>query len=146
MTQQKINEMEASGNPTDVLELGLLYLKGESVEQNPQKGLKLVDKGVAMFREKGETPSFGHCLEAAMMTGNIKEGADGFRTPERLKQSIWLFETMTANEKGMKFMQETMGDQMVMMVTGLLRNAKKELEAANNLQNTADSFNNFINN
>lgn len=106
-------------NYEDMLELGILYFKGERVSKDANKGMALIVEAV----ENLDDVPFEHCFALGMEFSQIKE-------PDFQRMSKNFLELALANKEGMAQLEQHMGQQGVMMINGMLQAVKGWLSTA----------------
>jgi len=109
-----LKQVAVPDNFEEMIELGILYLKGNHVAQDKEKGLNMIEQGVSGL---GGNVPFEHCFGVGMELSQIKE--------ERWqKLSAKLLESAVNDTEGMRQLETHMGQQGVMMVKGMLQAVK----------------------
>ena len=119
--QEGIKLLEKLANPpyerhAEMLELGLHYVKGDFVIGKKDKGLELIEKGIA---ELGEAVPFELCFEVGILLTTITD-EQGEKILKWQRLSAKLLEQALADARGMANLETHMGQQVVMMVKGML--------------------------
>ena len=104
-----------------MLELGLHFVKGKHVPASKDKGLELIEKGIAGL---GNNVPSEHCFEVGIMQAGISD-EHGEKILKWQKLSAKLLEMLVANTKGMAEIETHMGQQAVMVVKDLLNSVKE---------------------
>ena len=117
--------LERLSNPpyerhSEMLELGLHYVKGEHVTGKKDKGLELIEKGLVGL---GDNVPFEHCFEVGMLLTTITD-KHGEKILKWQRLSAKLLEQTLADAQGMANLDAHMGQQAVMMVRGMLHAVK----------------------
>ena len=120
----------------EMIELGLHYLKGDHVPVNKDKGLALIEKGIAGL---GDAVPFEHCFEIGMILTTLTD-VQGEKILKWQKLSARLFEKLLADTEGMAMLEAHMGQQAVMMIKGLLGSVKGWLSAIEKMEGATSSF------